>query len=67
MLHSPPSLRLLVDVVGVEHVVLGSDYPFGMGDPDPVTTVRAVDGLEGKDLERVLSGNLATLLEEVGR
>ena len=67
VLHSPASLRFLVDVVGVEQVVLGSDYPFRMGDPDPVATVRAVDGLEGKDLERVLSGNLAALLEEVRR
>jgi aminocarboxymuconate-semialdehyde decarboxylase len=67
VLHSPASLRFLVDVVGVEHVVLGSDYPFRMGDPDPVATVRAVGGLAGKDLERVLSGNLATLLEEVRR
>ena len=67
VLHSPASLRFLVEVVGVEQVVLGSDYPFRMGDPDPVATVRAVDGLAGNDLERVLSGNLATLLEEVRR
>ena len=47
--------------------MLGSDYPFRMGDPDPVATVRAVPGLEGDDLARVLAGNLATLLEEVRR
>lgn len=67
VLHSPASLRFLVDAVGVEQVVLGSDYPFRMGDPDPVASVRAVQDLEGKDLERVLWGNLATLLEEVRR
>ena len=67
VLHSPASLRFLLDAVGIEQVVLGSDYPFRMGDPEPVATVRAVAGLEGKDLERVLSGNLATLLEEVRR
>jgi len=29
------ALRFLVDVLGVEHVVLGSDYPFDMGLADP--------------------------------
>ena len=53
--------------MGIGQVVLGSDYPFRMGDPDPVATVRAVAGLEGDDLARVLAGNLATLLAEVGR
>jgi aminocarboxymuconate-semialdehyde decarboxylase len=67
VLHSPASLRFLVDAVGIGQVVLGSDYPFRMGDPDPVATVRAVAGLDGDDLTRVLSGNLATLLEEVGQ
>ena len=67
VLHSSASLRFLVEAVGIGQVVLGSDYPFRMGDPDPVATVRAVPGLEGDDLARVLSGNLTTLLEEVRR
>jgi aminocarboxymuconate-semialdehyde decarboxylase len=67
VLHSPASLRFLVDAVGIGQVVLGSDYPFRMGDPDPVATVRAVAGLEDDDLARVLAGNLTTLLAEVGR
>ena len=67
VLHSPASLRFLIDAVGIGQVVLGSDYPFRMGDPDPVATVRAVAGLDGDDLGRVLSGNLAGLLEEVRR
>jgi aminocarboxymuconate-semialdehyde decarboxylase len=67
VLHSPASLRFLVDAVGIGQVVLGSDYPFRMGDPDPVATVQAVPGLAGDDLARVLAGNLTTLLEEVRR
>jgi aminocarboxymuconate-semialdehyde decarboxylase len=67
VLHSPASLRLLLDVVGSEHVVLGSDYPFRMGDPKPVATVDAVPDLAAADRERVLRGNLAALLEEVRR
>jgi aminocarboxymuconate-semialdehyde decarboxylase len=67
VLHSSASLRFLVDAVGIGQVVLGSDYPFRMGDPDPVATVRSVAGLDGDALARVLAGNLAALLAEVHR
>jgi aminocarboxymuconate-semialdehyde decarboxylase len=33
--HSPRALRFLVDVLGEDHVMLGSDYPFDMGVADP--------------------------------
>lgn len=67
VLHSPLSLRHLVDVVGAGHVVLGSDYPFVMGEPEPVRSLDAVPGLADGDRELVLAGNLAALLDEVGR
>lgn len=38
--HSASALRFLVGAAGAERVLLGSDYPFDMGDPDPVRTVR---------------------------
>jgi aminocarboxymuconate-semialdehyde decarboxylase len=60
VLHSPRSLRLLVDVVGAEHVVLGSDYPFEMGDPDPVATVGRTD-LTAGERDLILAGNLLRL------
>ena len=34
--HSPRALRFNLDVYGAGHVVLGSDYPFRMGTPDPL-------------------------------
>jgi aminocarboxymuconate-semialdehyde decarboxylase len=39
VVHSPEALRFLVERVGGDRVVLGSDYPFPMGDPEPVNTV----------------------------
>lgn len=65
VLHSPRALRTLIDTVGVEQVVLGSDYPFEMGDPDPVRTVSAAPDISGEEIQRVLSGNLTGLLEAV--
>jgi aminocarboxymuconate-semialdehyde decarboxylase len=42
--HSDASLRLLVEVLGADHVCLGSDYPADMGVPDPVTAMeRAIE------------------------
>lgn len=38
--HSASPLKFLVGEAGPEHVLLGSDYPFDMGDPDPVRTVK---------------------------
>jgi len=38
---SPKTLRYLADLVGPERLLLGSDYPFEMGEVDPVATVKA--------------------------
>jgi aminocarboxymuconate-semialdehyde decarboxylase len=43
--HDPAALRELVRVAGAERVLLGSDFPFDMGDPDPLAALRAA-GLE---------------------
>ncbi len=59
--HDPSQLRRLVDDFGSDRVLLGSDRPFDMGDPDPVGTVRAL-GLEPADEAAVLGTNAARLL-----
>lgn len=41
VLFDPRALRFLCDVVGADRVMLGSDYPFGIGDPDPCAVVEA--------------------------
>ena len=54
VLHSPEAIRFLIDTVGVDRVLLGSDYPFEMGDPDPVTSVDAVPGLSEDERQAIL-------------
>lgn len=58
VVHDPDALRFLVDRVGADRVVLGSDYPFPMGDPDPVDTVRRA-ALPDDVVERILFRNVA--------
>jgi aminocarboxymuconate-semialdehyde decarboxylase len=56
----PAPLRYLVDLVGADRLLLGSDFPFEMGDLDPVATVRAALAPEHHD--KVLGGTLQRLL-----
>jgi aminocarboxymuconate-semialdehyde decarboxylase len=62
--HDPQALRYLVDLVGADHVLLGSDAPFDMGDEDPVAAVLAVDGLGDEARAMICGGNAMRLLGE---
>lgn len=59
--HDPHLLRALVEFVGADHVLLGSDYPFDMGLEQPTTTVRAAE-LQADAEAKILGGNAARLL-----
>lgn len=61
VVHNPAALRFLVDTLGAEQILLGTDYPFEMGDEDPVGLVDSVPGLEPGQREAILSGNAARL------
>jgi aminocarboxymuconate-semialdehyde decarboxylase len=41
--HDPMALRYLLDVVGDDKVVLGTDYPFPLGEQEPGSVIRALD------------------------
>ncbi len=55
ILHDGPPLRFLIDHVGPKRVLLGSDYPFDMGQYDGVDVVRSL-GLSEADEATVLAG-----------
>jgi aminocarboxymuconate-semialdehyde decarboxylase len=54
-------LRRLVEDVGAEHVMMGTDHPFELADFDPVGTVRAL-GLDRTSTHAILWDNAAKLL-----
>ena len=58
VVHSPEALRFLVDRVGHDRVVIGSDYPFPMGDPDPLATIAAA-GFEAPVKRAIVFENAA--------
>jgi len=57
---SPNLIDQLVAAVGVDRVMMGSDYPFDMGDDDPVGLVNR-SNLSDDDREKVLFGNASRL------
>lgn len=60
IVHNPASLRFLAELVGADRLIMGSDYPFDMNDPDPVASVRA--GLPEEAYAAVMGGTAARLL-----
>jgi aminocarboxymuconate-semialdehyde decarboxylase len=60
---NPLALRYLIDLVGVEQVVMGTDAPFDMGDEDPLRTVGAIPNLEPEEHTAILAGTASRLLD----
>jgi len=53
-------LRFLVETYGAEHLLMGTDYPFDMSEPDPVAFHA---GLDASQRQKILGGNAARLLK----
>lgn len=62
VVYTPESVATLVNLLGVEHVLLGTDYPFDMGEDHPVDLVERTVGLTSADRELICGGNAARLL-----
>jgi aminocarboxymuconate-semialdehyde decarboxylase len=65
LVHDPGVLGDLIEAVGVEHVLLGSDYPFDMGSDRPRQIVESL-GLNDREKSDILGGNAARLLQQEG-
>jgi len=63
--HNPRALRYLIDTVGADRVMLGSDFCFDMGYERPVQVVTGLRGFRQADQARILRGNAQRLLRLV--
>ena len=64
---SPHNLRLLRDVVGADHMVMGSDYPHLLGSIErAVTSIEGMD-LSGAEKERIFSGTALPIMNNLSR
>jgi aminocarboxymuconate-semialdehyde decarboxylase len=61
--HSVRALHFLVDMVGCDRLLLGSDYPFDMRDRDPAVAVNSLVGPTQEEINNILGGCAASLLK----
>ncbi|MEN3279058.1 MAG: aminocarboxymuconate-semialdehyde decarboxylase [Solirubrobacteraceae bacterium] len=62
LVHEPELLAALVERVGADRVLMGSDFPFDMGNPDPVAHVHATPGLDDAARAAICGATAAELL-----
>jgi aminocarboxymuconate-semialdehyde decarboxylase len=60
--YQPHTLRFLVDVVGADRVVLGTDWPAPMRVEDPVKRIDEMDVLSPDEKDLILRGTAASIL-----
>ena len=59
----PRMLRHLVDQYGAGRVLLGTDYPYDMGEVDPVGLIESVPRLKRTEKNLIMGANAARLLK----
>jgi predicted TIM-barrel fold metal-dependent hydrolase len=52
----------IVELIGVDHVLFGSDFPHPEGIGDPLTFIDKLEGLPARDVAAIMGGNLAHLI-----
>jgi aminocarboxymuconate-semialdehyde decarboxylase len=62
---SPYTLKMVRDMVGADHMVMGSDYPHLLGSIDRAVT--SIEGLEisGSEKEQIFSGTALSVLNNI--
>jgi aminocarboxymuconate-semialdehyde decarboxylase len=61
--HSVPALNYLVETMGPERVMLGTDYPYDMHDIEPVKTIASLPHTSNAEKELIYSGNARELFK----
>lgn len=59
----PEMLKRLIDRFGADHVVMGTDYPYDMGEEDPLGLIAQVKRLPKASRDLITGGNAARLLK----
>lgn len=65
LVHDARTLKFLVDLLGAEHIALGTDYPFPLGEAHPGKLIETHPDLDRKTKDRLLSGTALEWLNRV--
>ena len=55
--HDPKALNYIIDVLGAKSIMLGTDYPFPLGDLEHGKMIEGMNELSPEDKNRLLSGS----------
>ena len=61
LVFDPAAVRFVIDSFGASQVCVGSDYPFNLGDSDPLGSIEKI-GLDAAMLAAVQSANARRFL-----
>ncbi|MBI3436698.1 MAG: amidohydrolase [Proteobacteria bacterium] len=59
---TPHQLDVLVRVFGVDHILMGTDYPYDMGEYDPIGHIASVKSVGASTMAAIAGGNARRLL-----
>ena len=62
IVHDPTMLRYVVDLLGEDSIMLGTDYPFPLGELEPGRLIEGMDDFSMDLKEKLLSKNALTWL-----
>ncbi|XP_063568831.1 2-amino-3-carboxymuconate-6-semialdehyde decarboxylase [Pongo abelii] len=62
LVHDPLSLKLLTDVIGKDKVILGTDYPFPLGELEPGKLIESMEEFDEETKNKLKAGNALAFL-----
>ena len=62
IVYTEDALRFLIDQVGVDRVIFGSDWPYDMAQDWPVSWIMSLESITQEEKEAILFKNLEGLL-----
>jgi aminocarboxymuconate-semialdehyde decarboxylase len=65
LVHSVAALEYLVKVVGSQRVMLGTDYPMGMGDRQSMLKINSLESLTKEERANILGNNAMNALKGI--
>lgn len=63
IIHDMKALKYIISRVGINSILLGTDYPFDMGDLNPVDSIKRL-GANESDKKKILSDNAVFLFKK---